>query len=55
MENSENDIREDMADKIRTDIHGRIGRRHGGRVWVPLGLVVVGGLLLAASDGCWIT
>jgi predicted membrane protein len=51
MENSGNDTRENMADNIKKDIYGRIGRRHGGRVWVPLGLVVIGGLLLLRQMG----
>ncbi len=52
MENSGDDIRKDMAEDIKSDINDRIRRRHsGGRVWVPLGLVVVGGLLLLRQMG----
>ena len=41
-----------MADDIKNDINDRIRRRHGGgRIWVPLGLVVVGGLLLLRQMG----
>jgi predicted membrane protein len=45
MENTEYDKRENTepADLIR--------RRHGGRVWLPVGLVVVGGLMLVRQMG----
>jgi predicted membrane protein len=54
MDNSGNDIREDMANDIKEDVHNRIRRRHSGRVFLPVGLVVIGGLLLARQMGAGI-
>jgi predicted membrane protein len=51
MDNSGNDIREDMANDIKEDVHNRIRRRSSGRVWLPVGLVIIGGLLLARQMG----
>src|SRR5450432_2789566 len=45
MENTEHDKQEN------TDPANPIRRRHGGRVWLPVGLVVVGGLMLARQMG----
>src|ERR1700729_2504648 len=45
------DIKEDVHDRINDDIHNRIRRRHSGRVFLSLLLVVVGGLLLARQMG----
>ena len=46
MDNSGNETKEDLGGNIKKDIYDRIGRRHGSRIWVPIGLVLVGGLLL---------
>ena len=43
MDNIETNIKEDDSNRIR--------RRSGGRIWVPLGLVCVGGILLARQLG----
>ena len=43
MDNIEKDIQDDVNKRVR--------RRPGGRVWVPLGLVCVGGLLLVRQMG----
>src|ERR1700712_4677037 len=43
MENLETKIKEENTNSIR--------RRPGGRIWVPLGLVCVGGVLLARQVG----
>ncbi len=48
------DIKEDVHNRINDDIHNRIRRRHSGRVFLPLLLVVVGGLLLARQMGAGI-
>jgi predicted membrane protein len=45
MENTEHDKREN------TDPAVPIRRRHAGRVWLPVGLVVVGGLMLVRQMG----
>jgi predicted membrane protein len=51
MDNSGNEIKDDLAGNIKKDIYDRIGRRHGSRIWVPLGFVTVGGLLLVRQMG----
>jgi predicted membrane protein len=43
MDNLEKDIKDDVNNKIR--------RRSGGRIWLPLGLVCIGGLLLVRQMG----
>ncbi len=43
MDNLEKDIKDDIDKRVR--------RRPGGRVWVPLGLVCIGGLLLVRQMG----
>jgi predicted membrane protein len=50
MENSEPDMKDDKASGIKDDIN-RIRRRPGSRVWMPLGLIVVGSLLLVRQMG----
>src|ERR1700681_1887544 len=45
MENTETDKKEN------TDPDKKIGRRAGGRFWVPFGLIVVGGALLMRELG----
>jgi predicted membrane protein len=42
---------DNLEKDIKDDINKRVRRRAGGRVWVPLGLVCVGGLLLVRQMG----
>jgi predicted membrane protein len=42
---------DNIETNIKDDINSRIRRRPGGRFWVPIGLVCVGGMLLARQLG----
>src|SRR5258708_28876382 len=42
---------DNMETNIKEDVNNRIQRRPGGRTWIPVGLVCVGGVLLARQLG----
>jgi predicted membrane protein len=42
---------DNMETNIKEDVTNRIQRRPGGRTWIPVGLVCVGGVLLARQLG----
>ncbi len=48
------DIGKDMANDIKDHIHDRIRRRPNGKIWFPIALVMVGGLLMARQLGAGI-
>jgi predicted membrane protein len=45
------DIKQDLAKNIKEDIHDRIRRRPNGKVWFPVALVAIGGILMARQLG----
>lgn len=51
MDNTESDIKGDMRNDINDEIHDRIRQRHGGKIWLPIGLVIIGVILFARQMG----